>query len=431
MPLHRPKVRASRASISLAVVLGLSACGGNSGEPKFTNFQPASVAIGQPDLVSGQANRGGAPSASGLDQPYAVALTPAGGLLVSELNNHRVLFYPSVPSTSGAAAAAVLGQPDFGSSAPGFNKPLSVAVGAGKMAVVDSESNRVLIYDRIPAPGEPLPEPVAVIGQPNFQSTAASCGAGGLSRPFGVFISPEGKLIVADTQNSRLLVWNTVPAAGTFAPVPDLVLGQSDLDHCAFRDHDQDGDSDRVPGSTRVVQHATARSMQPFASWTDGKRLAVLDTSSSRVLIWNTFPTVNFQPADVVLGHPDFSNTEPNDVPPGTAFRDQDRPSARTFREPRGLHSDGVGLAVADSFNHRVLIWNSFPTANFQPADVVLGQPGFDRYATEDGDNNGLPDAPAVPNPQILNVPMNVVLTSDSLITTDLGQNRVLVFRKQ
>jgi hypothetical protein len=37
----------------------------------------------------------------------------------------------------------------------------------------------------------------------------------------------------------------------------------------------------------------------------------------------------------------------------------------------------GSKLVVSDSTNNRVLIWNSIPTANGVPADVVLGQPDF------------------------------------------------------
>jgi len=34
---------------------------------------------------------------------------------------------------------------------------------------------------------------------------------------------------------------------------------------------------------------------------------------------------------------------------------------------------------VADTQNNRVLIWNSIPTQNNQPADLVLGQPNLPR----------------------------------------------------
>ena len=44
------------------------------------------------------------------------------------------------------------------------------------------------------------------------------------------------------------------------------------------------------------------------------------------------------------------------------------------MKGPSGLYSDGTRLFVADKLNNRVLIWNAWPTANGQAADVVLGQ---------------------------------------------------------
>ncbi|MEO7523220.1 MAG: hypothetical protein ABIT58_03960 [Ferruginibacter sp.] len=35
--------------------------------------------------------------------------------------------------------------------------------------------------------------------------------------------------------------------------------------------------------------------------------------------------------------------------------------SAATLLYPSGVWSDGIKLIVADAWNHRVLIWNSFP----------------------------------------------------------------------
>ena len=42
-----------------------------------------------------------------------------------------------------------------------------------------------------------------------------------------------------------------------------------------------------------------------------------------------------------------------------------------------GATVSGGRLYVADKSNNRVLVWNSFPTVDFQPADHVLGQPDF------------------------------------------------------
>ena len=68
--------------------------------------------------------------------------------------------------------------------------------------------------------------------------------------------------------------------------------------------------------------------------------------------------------ADVVLGQPDFTTTN-------TAV------SQTSFRTPSAVASDGTVIAVADSDNNRVLIWNQIPTSNGVPADVVVGQPNF------------------------------------------------------
>src|SRR5580704_16649537 len=64
--------------------------------------------------------------------------------------------------------------------------------------------------------------------------------------------------------------------------------------------------------------------------------------------------------ANVVLGQPDFNSTNIAVTQSG-------------MRTPTAVASDGHVVAVADSDNNRVLIWNSIPTANGTPADVVVG----------------------------------------------------------
>src|SRR5215213_3136764 len=65
--------------------------------------------------------------------------------------------------------------------------------------------------------------------------------------------------------------------------------------------------------------------------------------------------------ASVVLGQPDFTTTTVN------------IPATRSsLRLPTAVASDGVRLVVADTDHNRVLIWNSIPTLNNQPADVVV-----------------------------------------------------------
>ncbi|HZV03046.1 MAG TPA: fibronectin type III domain-containing protein, partial [Planctomycetota bacterium] len=156
-----------------------------------------------------------------------------------------------------------------------------------------------------------------------------------------------GRLYAA-TQD-RVLVWNTLPASA-FAPA-DLVLG---------------------PSSFSAPYRATrspACPQQPSAVFTDHTRLYVAEGALNRVLIWNdTASLTNGQPADLVLGQPDFNSTQPNRG---------GSPSEATLSFPTAIYSDGQSLFVADGGNNRVLRWSLIPATNGTPADLVIGQPDF------------------------------------------------------
>ncbi|HEX5229040.1 MAG TPA: IPT/TIG domain-containing protein [Bryobacteraceae bacterium] len=141
---------------------------------------------------------------------------------------------------------------------------------------------------------------------------------------------------------------------------------------------------------------------------TDGKILVLSDTDNNRVLIWKTIPTQNNQPADIVLGQPNFTSATVG-------------LSASAMRGPQGVWVQGNQLFVADTQNHRVLIWNSIPTANNQPADLVLGEPNF---------TTAPPQTTADLPPTASNLFSPVAVTSDGqrLIVTDLGHHRVLIW---
>src|SRR5258706_1283500 len=102
-------------------------------------------------------------------------------------------------------------------------------------------------------------------------------------------------------------------------------------------------------------------------AFTDGRHLFVADSANNRVLIWNTIPITNFQPADVVLGQPNFVSSTANNG----------GRSASTLSFPLSVTSDGTKVIVADRNNTRVLIWNNIPTTNQQPANVVIWQTDF------------------------------------------------------
>ncbi len=104
----------------------------------------------------------------------------------------------------------------------------------------------------------------------------------------------------------------------------------------------------------------------PIGVATDGKILVVADTDNNRVLIWNSLPRANGQPADVVIGQADFTHN-------GTKVP----PTQTSLRGPEGVWLSNGKLFIADTQDNRILIYNKVPTANNAAADVVVGQEGL------------------------------------------------------
>ena len=101
------------------------------------------------------------------------------------------------------------------------------------------------------------------------------------------------------------------------------------------------------------------------AALTADGALWVADTGHHRLLGWPALPERDDEPAEWLIGQPRFDaegrNTK-GDV------------HGATMNVPTGVCACGDGLAVADAWNHRVLIWHLAPRSSRQPADVVLGQ---------------------------------------------------------
>lgn len=159
-------------------------------------------------------------------------------------------------------------------------------------------------------------------------------------------------LLLADGNNNRVLIWNSLPSGNT---PPDLVLGQPDF-------------ITNYPGTGRSQMN------WPVGVATDGKRVVVADTYNDRILIWNQFPTQNAAPADIVLD--------------GKAGFEFGKPAKNGFSWPWGVWTDGQKLVVSSTQGGYVLIWNRFPTRDNQPADIYLtaaGNMGTPRTITSDG----------------------------------------------
>jgi sugar lactone lactonase YvrE len=251
-------------------------------KPPFTNGMAASVAIGQPDLLTGAPND----TQNGLDCPIGLAFDGSGNLWVSDFDNSRVLkFVP--PFATGMNASLVIGQADFISLTPattstGLSGPEFIAFdGSGNLWLTDTGNNRVLKY--VP----PFTSSMAaslVIGQTDFVSSGLALAANGLDFPTGIAFDRAGNLWIGDTANFRVLEFMPAFATGMSASV---VLGQPDF----------------VTAASNTTQNGFG---QPYGLDFDSKdRMAVADFLNSRTMAFTPPYTID-QLAEGVLGQPDF-----------------------------------------------------------------------------------------------------------------------------
>ena len=387
------------ALVALTVVF-LSGCGGGDSAPAsdsqvasasayitLENNQSADIVIGQVDMNSA--------STDTISDPYGNAFVYNGLLYLNDFLHNRVLVYNSVPTENNASADYVIGQEDFDSysgsmAANGMTGPGNVVVSEGKLFVPDYHNNRVLIYNTIPTENNASAD--VVVGQVDFGLQDHDCTAFNLLSPETLAVA-NGKLIIADSGNNRVLIYNTIPTENNASA--DIVLGQPDFTTC-------------------VAATSETKMAYPSAVWSDGSKLAVLSYDNNRVLIWNTFPTTSAQPADIVVGQSEFYLSAYNDSDQNNFS--ETFPTASTLKWGYGgIFSNGTQLFVADTTNNRVLVWNSFPTVNFQSADVVLGQSDF---------NSSLHGTTA----NGMSTPTGVYQSGTQLIVTDGGNNRYLIF---
>ena len=142
--------------------------------------------------------------------------------------------------------------------------------------------------------------------------------------------------------------------------------------------------------------------------------LWVSDTGHHRVLGWHRTPSADNTPADILLGQPAFDR-EGRNARGGT--------SADSLNVPTGICAcgpQGQGLAVADAWNHRVLIWHTRPTQSQQRPDVVLGQADFNG-----GESNRRQHLPTA---STLFWPYCVSWDGARLWVADTGNRRVLMW---
>lgn len=301
-----------------------------------------------------------APMAHKLFGPRGVCLHPDGSLWVSDTGHHRILGWTSVPTQDDTPADILLGQPEFGRegrnakgpvTAATLNVPTGMVAFHGGLAVADPWNHRVLIWRQTPTGPDHLAD--IILGQSATDGSLANRGADApradtLHWPYGIS-AVDGRLVVCDSGNRRVLIWDDPQTTGQAA---DLVLGQ---DSFTCRDENAGGS-------------VSARSMRwPHMAigWRGG--FAVADAGNNRVMIWNAMPDRIGQPADAMLGQANMTDCDFNMA----AYY----PSSQAVNMPYALAVLGDRLVVADTANSRLLGFQD--TSMSAHADRLMGQDDF------------------------------------------------------
>lgn len=297
------------------------------------------VVLGQANMNSGSANRGGGANWNTLSSPEKV-FSNGSEIYIADRDNHRVVVYLSIPTNQtdaeniGAAGVRILGQENktdnsfnagfFVPEQDRLYEPSDVIVSGTKIIVADKSNHRVVVWNSLP--GADGADASLVIGQSGFTTGTSGNSNLEFNFPTCVFAHQAG-LGVCDFNNSRVMVWNTIPTAST--DEADFVIGQSDF---GFGGVNQ-GNANSLSSSLN----------KPLGASSNGTEILICDTSNERLLIYSALPTTSGANATYVYGQDTFlqySDTSASNL---------------TVNLPAGCHLTSNKIFVADTDNHRVL----------------------------------------------------------------------------
>lgn len=369
----------------------------------LTNNMNASFVLGQPDFITSLAGT----SQNKYSIPHDITYNTASSTLyVADSGNNRVLIFDMATTTNGMNASFVLGHSDFITSLSGTTQNrlswpngLSYDASSTRLFVTDSGNNRVLIFN-VATTTDGM-NASNVLGQPNFiTNTFTTITQNTLFYPKGiVFDAPSERLFVADSFNSRVLIFDmaTTTSNGMNA---SFVLGQADFATTTFQT------------TQHNLSYPSALAYDTFS-----KKLFVSDENNQRVLIFDTTTVVNNMDALAVLGQTDINNL------PTFTSRDfgNMHPNNKGFNTPIGIAIDEQRhrLFVTDESNNRVLVFNLDTSNNLidRIADNVIGQPNL-------SSNMGTTTQNGLLNPESLVYDAS----SSRLLVADTSNYRIMVF---
>lgn len=230
-----------------------------------------------------------------------------------------------------------------------FNHPGQVSTDGTHVVLADTWNNRVLLWNSVPASGNVAPD--IVLGQPTFVTNNPGTGLNQMNWPVGVSIA-NGKLVVADTYNNRILIWNSIPTH-----------------------NDQPADLEIVGAYQTGPNYGSAALRDigwPWGVWTNGTKLVITTTSKGLILIWNSFPTATNQSADLYIygggiGTPRTITSDGNHLIIG----DHNACLQNAQNQTTGFYPIPCSVPTVSS----TWFWKSFPTHDNQLPDYYMNEP--------------------------------------------------------
>lgn len=375
----------------------------NSASAQIGTNASADLVLGQTDFTS--SSSGG--TASQFNNPTSVAIDPTTGkVFVADPANNRVLRYPSVSSlVNGASAEKAFGQTSLAAGSPnggngatptgsGFSLPQSVSIDPnGTLWVTDSLNNRVLGFENAATTNDNPAFANTVLGQADFVSRVVADGPNGMSLPLGVSAVALNRLVVGDTLNNRVLVFNS-PSTLADGAAASRVLGQPN-----FTTTTSGTTINKLDGPRGVMVFTGINIFgAPF------NNIYVADTDNNRVLRWqdNAFSTSG-DDAVSVLGQTNFTSNGVGTGPAG-------------MTTPTGVFRDEFNSTwVTDVGNNRILRFDGSDVA----ASAAVGQLFLS------GTSSGI-----AANRLDLSATESFVEDNGNLWVADSGNNRVLRFSR-
>ncbi len=371
------------------------------------NTRGADVVVGQPDFVSNGVNL----TQNGFQTPTGVA-SDGNILVVADTDHNRVLIWKTIPTSNGANADIVLGQPNFTTANPppiqptasSLRGPQGVWVQGTRLFVADTQNDRVLVWNNIPTTNNQPAD--YVLGESNLTTappiTVSDVAPQANSLFSPVAVSSDGqRLFVTDLAHNRVLIWNSIPTQNqTPADVevgqPDMVSEVADnvLGACVTNGTDTDGNPTYPSGCTSFCPYTstdttTGTQLYPLMcgrtlnfprfALSDGQRLYIADGGNDRILVFNSIPTQNGQKADVILGQVDEFTDQVTDLGTFGSTADISSSSPNSIRSPLALAWDGANLYASDPYDRRVLVYT--PAQPSVPINGVTNAASLAVYA--------------------------------------------------